>query len=401
MKNIAGLDLGTNSIGWAVIDEAVCKISGLGSRIIPMSQDILGNFNEGNSVSQTAERTGFRGTRRPRERHLLRRERLHRVLHILEHIIPQSRYFDDSFSNKVICEASVNRLKDNQLGFEFIKGRPGEKVSLGLGQIVEIFSEEDYQVFVREYYANNRSKRTKLLLEDIPESFTEKTIKESVTDSGIQKILVNYLASKDNKPERAFSPEGIEEMNQNMTAFNNGKSHQPIRKVRVYETTGNKFQVGYAGNKKVKYVEAAKGTNLFFAIYADDKGVRSYETIPLNIVVERLKQGLNAVSERNEKGHELLFHLSPNDLVYVPTEEETANNITEESINLSRIYKIVSFTGNILYAIPYFVAKPIVDKIEFSQLNKVRNDINDNFPIKQVCIKLNIDRLGNIKLLLP
>ena len=25
----------------------------------------------------------------------------------IEHIIPQSRYFDDSFSNKVICEAEV------------------------------------------------------------------------------------------------------------------------------------------------------------------------------------------------------------------------------------------------------------------------------------------------------
>ncbi|MDR1505408.1 MAG: hypothetical protein LBT43_23425 [Prevotella sp.] len=227
-------------------------------------------------------------------------------------------------------------------------------------------------------------------------SFTEKVIKESITDSGIQKILLNYLASKDNKPELAFSPEGIEEMNQNITFFNNGKSHQSIRKVRVYETIGNKFQVGYTGNKKAKYVEAAKGTNLFFAIYVDENSNRSYETIPLNVVVERLKQGLNAVSERNEKGYELLFHLSPNDLVYVPTEEELENNISKESISLNRIYKIVSFTGNRLYAIPYFIAKPIVDKIEFSQLNKIESDITTNFSIKQVCIKLSIDRLGNL-----
>ncbi len=32
----------------------------------------------------------------------------------IEHIIPQSRYFDDSFSNKVICEAEVNKYKDNK-----------------------------------------------------------------------------------------------------------------------------------------------------------------------------------------------------------------------------------------------------------------------------------------------
>jgi CRISPR-associated endonuclease Csn1 len=83
MKKILGLDLGTNSIGWALIDKDAQKILGMGSRIIPMGQDVLGNFDKGNSISQTAERTGFRGTRRLRERHLLRRERLHRVLHIL------------------------------------------------------------------------------------------------------------------------------------------------------------------------------------------------------------------------------------------------------------------------------------------------------------------------------
>ena len=86
-KNILGLDLGTNSIGWALIQQDFenkeGKILGMGSRIIPMSQDILGKFGEGNSISQTAERTGYRGVRRLRERHLLRRERLHRVLHLL------------------------------------------------------------------------------------------------------------------------------------------------------------------------------------------------------------------------------------------------------------------------------------------------------------------------------
>ena len=83
MKKILGLDLGTNSIGWALIDAEAKRIEGTGSRIIPMSQDILGKFDSGNSISQTAERTSYRGVRRLRERHLLRRERLHRVLHIM------------------------------------------------------------------------------------------------------------------------------------------------------------------------------------------------------------------------------------------------------------------------------------------------------------------------------
>lgn len=76
MKKILGLDLGTNSIGWAVINASQNTrdngttylvpegISAAGSRIIPMSQDILGDFDRGNSISQTAERTRLRMMRR-------------------------------------------------------------------------------------------------------------------------------------------------------------------------------------------------------------------------------------------------------------------------------------------------------------------------------------------------
>lgn len=87
MKKILGLDLGTNSIGWALIENdqetKEGHIIAANSRIVPMDQSVLGNFEKGNTISQTAERTGYRGVRRLRERSLLRRERLHRVLHIL------------------------------------------------------------------------------------------------------------------------------------------------------------------------------------------------------------------------------------------------------------------------------------------------------------------------------
>ena len=61
MKNILGLDLGSNSIGWAIVKalknedgkEILQSIDLAGSRIIPMDQATLGNFENGNSVSQT------------------------------------------------------------------------------------------------------------------------------------------------------------------------------------------------------------------------------------------------------------------------------------------------------------------------------------------------------------
>ena len=117
----------------------------------------------------------------------------------------------------------------------------------------------------------------------------KKKITESVTDTGIQKILLRHLEANGNNAESAFSPEGIEAMNKNIIELNDGKGHQPIYKVRVYEKA-DKFAVGQTGNKSAKYVEAAKGTNLFFAIYEteqEDKNTgeiikkRSYATIPL------------------------------------------------------------------------------------------------------------------------
>lgn len=48
MKNVLGLDLGTNSIGWALVqlpeEENVRPNIRMGSRILPMSQDVLSKF---------------------------------------------------------------------------------------------------------------------------------------------------------------------------------------------------------------------------------------------------------------------------------------------------------------------------------------------------------------------
>jgi CRISPR-associated endonuclease Csn1 len=163
---------------------------------------------------------------------------------------------------------------------------------------------------------------------------------------------------------------------------------------------GSKFALGESGNKKDKYVEAAKGTNLYFAIYESNDGKRSYDSIPLNIVIERLKQGLTEVPEINEEGKNLLFYLSPNDLVYVPVKDERENifTINPKTFNKEQktnIYKVVSFTGNQIFFVRHEIATSIINKAEFSTLNKMERSI-DGTMIKEVCLKLNIDRLGNI-----
>jgi CRISPR-associated endonuclease Csn1 len=106
IKTILGLDLGTNSIGWALINqnEQKSEILGMGSRIIPMSQDILSDFGQGKSWSQTKKRTEFRSIRRLRERQLLRRERLHRVLNILG-------FLPKHYANSIDFERNLGQFK--------------------------------------------------------------------------------------------------------------------------------------------------------------------------------------------------------------------------------------------------------------------------------------------------
>ena len=223
-------------------------------------------------------------------------------------------------------------------------------------------------------------------------SFDNKRIM-SITDTGIQKILLCYLDAKGGDPTVAFTPEGIAEMNGDISIYNGGKWHQPIFKVRVSEPKGAKFQVGEKGAKSRKFVEAQKGTNLYFAIYEDMERVRSYSTVPLNEVAERLKQGLSPVPEKNDNDVPLKFYLSPNDLVYVPSEEDLLTDTVV--LDKDRIYKMVSATGKVCLFLPYSVASIIYDKVEFEALNKMGRALTGEM-IKDVCWKLEVDRLGKI-----
>ena len=85
MKKILGLDLGTNSIGWAVVNEAETadeksSIVKLGVRVNPLTVDELTNFEKGKSITTNADRTLKRSMRRNLQRYKLRRENLIEIL---------------------------------------------------------------------------------------------------------------------------------------------------------------------------------------------------------------------------------------------------------------------------------------------------------------------------------
>jgi CRISPR-associated endonuclease Csn1 len=85
MKRVLGLDLGTTSIGWALIEEAEhenerSRIIKAGVRVNPLTVDEQRNFEQGKSITTNADRTLKRSMRRNLQRYKLRRKQLIDIL---------------------------------------------------------------------------------------------------------------------------------------------------------------------------------------------------------------------------------------------------------------------------------------------------------------------------------
>ena len=119
----------------------------------------------------------------------------------IEHIIPQSRYFDDSFSNKVICEAEVNKDKDNATAYQYIKNNHGKIIELSYGKKVTIYEVAEYEQHVKETYASNRGKMKKLLMEDVPDVFINRQLNDSRYISKEIKSLLSNIVREDSEQE--------------------------------------------------------------------------------------------------------------------------------------------------------------------------------------------------------
>ncbi len=223
-------------------------------------------------------------------------------------------------------------------------------------------------------------------------------ILNKIYDFELKKQLFKHLEINGNDIDKAFSIEGIERFNELRKI--------PVYKLPIAESSSEKFRISENNRKRHMFFEAEKGTNLFFAIYKDEIGKRNFITIPFNEVVESQKQSatLNqkpqSVPLKNEKGEDLVFHLSPNDLVFVPSKEEIENpNLVDFNIlnkeQVNRIYKCVSFSGADCFFVRNDIASSIVNKVEFSTLNKTERSF-EGTQIKSCCWKLGVDRLGNI-----
>ena len=314
------------------------------------------------------------------------------------------------FVNLTYALQHINDIVEKDLRYKLrelvTEGKDEKQIKKYFASEPDVWADVNLKKIEVYYYTKETNDRFFAVRTTLGEAFTADYIRNKVADSGIQKILLAHLDRNNSDAKQAFSPDGIEQMNADIQMLNNGIPHKPIKKVRVYEKA-EKFAVGELGSKSKKFVEAAKGTNLFFAIYEsiseDGNRVRSFVSVPLRMVIDcqkadikHWKQQLDHVLRSKDmvpSTAQIIAFLSPGDLVYVPTKEEIATK--NYSFAKDRIYCMVSYSGTDCYFISNSIASPILNKVEFGPLNKVSRTPSGEM-IKEICVPIKVDRLGNI-----
>ena len=215
-------------------------------------------------------------------------------------------------------------------------------------------------------------------------------------------------------PQLAFSVEGVEDMNKHIKELNNEKNHKPIYKVKVTQTLGKMFPVAkqevgepvIAKNKQ--YVCTDKYCNIVSGVYKSDEGKTKILAPSLRDVIDAFRNGdsIFPITHPENTDFKFKFTLSPLDMVYMPTKDELDNDNVSDNIDISRVYVVNNFTDDQkMYFRPFDVAAEIVEneidlqkdkkgKIFGSRVLKTANC--NNLSIKDNCIPIKVDRLGNI-----
>lgn len=149
MKRILGLDLGTNSIGWAFVNEAETdaeqsSINRIGVRVNPLTTDEQTNFEKGKPITTNADRTLARSARRNLQRYKLRREHLIQILKEHNWITDSSILAESgntttfkTFSLRSLAATQGLELSDLALVLLMINKKRGYKSSRKVNNIAE------------------------------------------------------------------------------------------------------------------------------------------------------------------------------------------------------------------------------------------------------------------------
>lgn len=295
---------------------------------------------------------------------------------------------------EIECVADItiqNILKKHLAKYDSIK-IPIEEAATCYDDIVS----EEQKDIVKEYLAKGIVKETHI---DV-----------FVKDRSTQGMVVSH------NPQMAFSADGIKDMNEHIVELNNKNPHKPIYQVKMTQAKGKSFLVSEPDPdkpltvKNKQYVKTDANSNRVCGIYKDKDGNTETYMPSLRETITAIKSGQSIMPQyhpdKDKADYVFRFCLSPLDMVYMPTREEIeSGHITDNNIDITRIYVVNNFTGSTIYFRPYYFATAIVEKevdLQLDENGKIKGSFSDKtancdgMTIRDHCIPIKTDRLGNI-----
>lgn len=111
----------------------------------------------------------------------------------VDHIIPQSRLFDDSFSNKTLEVRSINIEKGNQTAFDYVKGKGYDNLNIFLNRIISVYgkkNEKDFAYYKTEYEKSLKKKETREKWNKLTEAEQQIHVINKYYSGKIKKLII-------------------------------------------------------------------------------------------------------------------------------------------------------------------------------------------------------------------
>ena len=338
-------------------------------------------------------------------------------------------YIYDKYARQIIktiihqCNASIDEREALIMEIEDYLSKNNKKVESdkvnkkgkAQNKTVYLLNGMVYATVSIAYFVPYKTKRMALTKKEYVENLTIEKMKndfpyfseDEKRNNSFNNLFLQHIKEYNNNPKEAFSTEGLEKLNKK--AIEDPKIGKEIKSVTRLDGTVDLEDMFNNG-----FYETDKGAMTYFVMYEnqDTKEREGFESIATHKAIEKIVQGKLIAEER--EGFDKII-LSPGDLVYVPTKEENikvkAGIEIEKAIDwknnkhlLRRIYKVVSFSKKDLLCVKANIADYIISydrkekiKGEIGWDNKSATTMEDDIVIKEVCIKLKVDRLGNIK----
>lgn len=328
-------------------------------------------------------------------------------------------YIYDKYARQIIktiihqCNSNIDERKALIKEIEDYLSKNNKKVESGKlnkkgksqTKTVYLLNGIEYEKIPVAYFVSYKTKRMALTKKEYIENLNVEKMKNDFPyfsenekrNNAFNNLFLHHIKEYNNNPKEAFSIEGIEKLNKK--ALENPKIGKEIKSVTRLD---GKVDLEDMFNKG--FYETDKGAMAYFIMYENKKNKErdGFESIAAHKAIEKIVKGEQIAEDK--EGFEKII-LSPGDLVYVPTKDENRDSIdwNNSKYLLKRIYKVVSFSKKDLLCVKANIAEPIIPtnikekvKGEIDWHNKSTTTMEGDVTIKDVCIKLKVDRLGKI-----